>query len=337
MAPHLILASTSRWAVIDALRGFALCGILIVNIPDIVQLGYRLEINSVGALGREPLDWLVQTRFIPIFTLLFGMSLTFVANGARQRERRPWLALVARLMALFVIGFLHSLIYPGEVLREYATLGLLVAPVALLAPRAVQLVFGAVLLVAAYVATGGGLAATPGLMLLGSALGSYGLGRALDTKSRAVAITFAISLVLLIPALFWQGTTPGDPRFSTAGSVAGLVMASLYATGLSFIWVTPARSLVIQLFEPLGRMSLSNYVGASSIAFSVSKVIDFTTMTTMWPALLLTVGILVTQNISSRVWLHYFNYGPLEWIWRMATWREPISLLAPSPRMSTAV
>lgn len=337
MAPRRILASTPRWAVIDALRGFALCGILLVNIPDIVQLGYGLEINSAGVLGKEPLDWLVQTRFVPIFTFLFGMSLTFVTHGARRRQRRPWPVLVARLMALFGIGLLHSLIYPGEVLREYAISGLLVVPIVLFAPRAVQLVLGVALVVAAYIATGGGLAATPGLMLLGAALAAFGLGRALDTRSRAVVITFAISLVLLIPALFWQGTAPGDPRFSTPGSVAGLIMASIYATGLSFMWNTPARKFVTVLFEPIGRMSLSNYVGASVIVFSVSKAVDFTTMTTTGPVLLLALGILVTQNVASRMWLHYFRYGPVEWIWRMVTWRERISLIAPSPQTADRV
>ncbi|MBB5640522.1 DUF418 domain-containing protein [Cryobacterium roopkundense] len=331
MPPRLTPGATQRWAVIDALRGFALCGILLVNIPDIVQLGYGLEQDSAPVAGKEALEWLVQTRFVPIFTFLFGMSLTFVAHGARRGERRPWSALVARLMALFVIGLLHSLIYPGEVLREYAVIGLLVVPVVLLAPRTVQLVLGVVLVVAAYAATGGGLAATPGLMLLGAALGAFGLGQALDTRSRAVVATFAISMVLLIPGLLWQGTAPGDPRFLTPGSVAGLIMASIYVTGLSFLWNTPARKLVTVLFEPIGRMSLSNYVGASVIVFSVSAVVDFTTMTTIGPVLLLALGILVMQNVASRVWLHYFRYGPVEWIWRMVTWRERISLGAAPP------
>ncbi|WP_166793249.1 DUF418 domain-containing protein [Cryobacterium lactosi] len=332
MTSRLALGSAQRWAVIDTLRGFALCGILLVNIPDLVQLGYGLGVDSAGVQGREPLEWLVQTRFVPIFTFLFGMSMTFVVHGARRRERRPWPALVMRFVALFVIGLLHSLVYPGEVLREYAISGLLVLPVVLFAPRVVQLLLGVVFVVAAYVVAGGGLAATPGLMLLGAALGAYDLGRALDSRSRAVLVTFAVSLVLLIPALLWQGSAPGDPRFSTPGAVAGLVMAVVYVTGLSFLWISPARRALRMLFEPLGRMSLSNYLGASVIVFFISTVVDFTTMTTIGPALLLALGILLTQNIASRLWLHYFRYGPVEWIWRMITWREPVSLISPHRR-----
>ena len=243
--------------------------VFIAGLPIAVTGGPGLTPFRQGGLGREPLEWLVQTRFVPIFTFLFGMSMTFVVHGARRRERRPWPALAMRFVALFAIGLLHSLVYPGEVLREYAISGLLVAPVVLFAPRVVQLLLGVVLVVAAYVVAGGGLAATPGLMLLGAALGAYDLGRALDSRSRAVLVTFAVSLVLLIPALFWQASVPGDPRYSTPGAVAGLVMAVLYVTGLSLLWITPARRVLRMLFEPLGRMSLSNYLGASVVVFFI--------------------------------------------------------------------
>lgn len=90
------------------------------------------------------------------------------------------------------------------------------------------------------------------------------------------------------------------------------------------------------LFEPLGRMSLSNYLGASVVVFFVSTVADFTTMTTIGPALLLALGVLLTQNIASRLWLHYFKYGPVEWIWRMITWREPVALVSRNRRAAVS-
>ena len=56
-----------RIAALDIVRGFALCGILVVNLPPIVELGV-----DGGALHfyRFYQDF-VQNRFFPIFSFLF--------------------------------------------------------------------------------------------------------------------------------------------------------------------------------------------------------------------------------------------------------------------------
>lgn len=320
----------TRWPFVDALRGFAIGGILFVNIPDLVELGYGLPSGSGGVSGSEPLDFLVQTRFVPIFTFLFGMSMFFVVHGARNRGRRAWLALLLRITVLFGIGLLHAFLYPGEVLREYAAVALLLLPFVLFLPRVVQLVVGAALLAAALWLAGGGLASTPGLMLLGAAASAYGLPALLESRSRAVVVTFAIATVLLIPALVWQSTIPGDPRFSTPGTLAGTVMSVWYVAGLSLLWRTPARRVIAGIFEPLGRMALTNYVGASVIVVAVNAVVDFSTVGTVLPVVILAAAILVAQSLLSRLWLRPFRYGPLEWMWRMATWREVVPLRRPA-------
>ncbi len=138
---------------------------------------------------------------------------------------------------------------------------------------------------------------------------------------------FASAAVLTGPALFWQMTTSsGDPRFSTAGSVAGLVMAVLYTTGLALLWRTSARRASAAVFEPLGRRARTNYVGAAVVVALVAQVVDFGHMTSAAPVVALALGLIVVQSVLSRLWLRHFVYGPVEWLWRTATWLRPAAM-----------
>lgn len=325
------MTDRERWGFLDSLRGVAVAGILLVNIPDLVDLGVDVPPGS-DVEDRAPLDYLVQTRFIPIFSVLFGMSLVFVLRSARRRGRHDWLTLLIRLLSLFVLGLLHALVFSGDILRAYALSGLLLLPLVLLTPRLVQLVAGLAAVVAAYALAVGGLAATPGLMLTGAALVAYGAPRALETAGKMVRWTFSAASLVLVPALYWQSTNPVDPRLTTAGSTAGLVMATWYVCGLSLLWQTPARRVVAALFDPLGRLALSNYVGASLVVYAVAQVVDFRSMNSAASTSALAAVVLVVQNVVSRLWLRSFVHGPLEWGWRTITWREPVPLRRRPPR-----
>jgi uncharacterized protein len=319
-----------RWRFVDSLRGFAVFGILLVNAVDITRLGMTRVLEGGAPVDDPVLDALhltVQTRFVPIFVFLFGMSLWIVLDGARARSARPVLVLVRRLVALAVIGGLLMLAYPGNVLIEYGVVGLLMLPVVAFAPRWATLAGGAALTVVAYALFGGGLASVPGLILLGAGATAYGLPRALESSGRVVAIVFAASAVLTVPALIWQlNTSTGDPRFSTAGSVAGLVMAVLYTTGLALLWRTPARRALAAVFEPLGRMALTNYVGAAIVVALTALVVDFGHMTSAGPVVVMAVVLIAVQSLLSRLWLKHFVYGPVEWLGRTATWLRPATM-----------
>ncbi len=320
-----------RWQLIDALRGFALAGILFVNVPDITRLGQDIPFDERHTTTMDlVLEFAVQTRFVPIFAFLFGMSAMFVIEGARRRGVHPLLPMLLRYLALFAIGFAHAYVYPGEILREYAICGLLMLPIVLWAPRWVTLGAGITLTVAAYALTGGGLASLPGLLLAGAGAGAYGLPKLLDTGRRPVSIAFAAAVVLAVPALWWQTTQPGDPRFTNAGGIAGGVLAVVYVTGFALLWQTPVRRALALVFEPLGRMALSNYLGASVVLFLVALVVPFREFDDL---ALVSVGALVLiaiQSVFSRVWLRRFQYGPIEWLWRMATWRRVVPFRKPA-------
>lgn len=328
MCKNRSVTSSKRLVFVDVLRGFALFGILFVNAVDITGVGTGwVRTHDTGLphdAVRDLLYTTTQTRFVPIFNTLFGVSLFFVLDGARARCPRPWLVMLRRLVGLVLIGAVLMVVYPGNVLYEYGVAGLLVLVVVVLAPRWVTLGAGVVLSVGAYAASGGGVLATPGLMLLGAGLAAYGVPKALGSAGPAVAVVFGVAVAASVPLVWGQvAVGGGDPRFSTLGGIAGGVMAVAYTTGLALLWRTPLRRALAAFFEPLGRMALTNYVVAAFVFAFAARIVDFSMMTEVWPVVVWALVVIVLQSACSRLWLAHFVYGPVEWVWRTATWLRP--------------
>jgi uncharacterized protein len=322
--------SGRRWEFLDALRGFALCGILLVNIPDLVHLGSA----AGGVGGSDPVlsfyELWVQGRFVPIFAFLFGLSASLLYAASLKRiaiGSSRW-SMVRRFALLLVIGIVHGLLlYPGEILTSYAIVSLLFLIPAMFLPRRTVLIAGLILLVAAYAFLGNSPLAIPGLMLTGWAAAQYGLPGVLERGGRRVAAVFLVAAAVGVTLTLWQNTFPGDPRgvapggelVVQVGGFAGLALAVAYTTGLSLLWQTPIRGTLSALFRPLGKMALTNYVGASLIAVLLIIVVDFPTMTNTFWLPVISISILVAQVALSAMWLRFFRYGPLEWAWRLGT------------------
>ena len=297
------MSSSNRFHFLDSLRGFAVAGILLVNAADLMCLGHDVPVRPFQAvpLAENVLNFLVATRFVPIFSFMFGMSMGFVIDSAIRRGAPAWKILLRRLAALLVIGLLHSILYPGEILRDYAVLGLLAT-------------------VGAYAFSGGGALSLPGLFLLGSAAQAYGLPARLEHADRrigAATLVFAAASAAAIP---WQAAEDGDPRFFTAGGVAGGLMACLYVCLLALLWRTPVRRALSAVFEPLGRMALTCYVTASFVMVPAGVLLDSRSTHDVIPGLIVAAAVLPLQWVFCRLWLSRFAYGPLEWAWRCVTW-----------------
>ncbi|MHA7132238.1 DUF418 domain-containing protein [Oerskovia turbata] len=312
-----------RWGFIDALRGFALCGILFVNLPDLASVGADLPADEQRSSGvAVAYDFLVQTRFVAIFTFLFGMSAAMVLDSARRRSTRPRRILARRFALLLALGIAHLLTVGAniDVLTPYGVAGLVILIPCSFAPRAVTLWIGIVGAVVAFSFFGGGEVGLPFLFVTGFAAAQFDLPRILEEAGRPVRIAFLAALPLAGAALVWQSTQPGDPRTTQAGALAGLLLAVVYVLGLSLLWQTRARRILGAAFTPLGKTALTNYLGASVIVWATTFVIPFGTLTDHRVLPLLTVAILATQWAASVWWLRRHRYGPVEHAWRVATW-----------------
>ncbi len=127
------LPATSRIQVLDILRGFALLGILIMNMPGFSTSffaeadGSHLWPGKLDQLAEQVRDMLFSGKFNSMFSLLFGVGFTiqFARMFDSDPERAPALYL-RRLLVLGVIGVLHAcVVWPGDVLHVYAVLGLI--------------------------------------------------------------------------------------------------------------------------------------------------------------------------------------------------------------------
>ncbi len=75
---------------------------------------------------------------------------------------------------------------------------------------------------------------------------------------------------------------------------------------------------------PVGRMALSNYLTHTAVGVFVFLHVGLGLMEKVGPFYYTIFAILVfmAQIIFSTIWLNYFNYGPVEWLWRSFTYRK---------------
>jgi uncharacterized protein len=311
----------ARIDALDVIRGVALCGILLVNIGPVTHFSYEVP-HPPANLGDASgwLQLLVQQRFFPIFSLLFGIGFSLFLASAARRHPRPRLLLARRLLVLLPLGALHQLLHPGEALLLYAICGLAILLPASFLPRWAVAALAAVLMGVALVVAGGGITLIPGVFLLGSALVRYGVVARFPTDVRGPAVLLALFALASAAALAWQLQGITGSGFTTSSAVAGLCLAGVYVTGLLLALRTPAAPLLHAVFAPLGRMALTGYVLATPVMVGLGLLLDLP-HSRSWGLLLgAAVGILVVQWILSALWLRRFRQGPLEWLWRSATW-----------------
>ncbi|MEX1058294.1 MAG: DUF418 domain-containing protein [Natronospirillum sp.] len=122
-----------RAALIDALRGFAVLGILPVNLlyfawPQAAVPNPLLWVNadSMAFTLRSTVHVFFEQKFISLLSLLFGVSLgLFSAQHGPQSGPRHY----RRMLALLLLGLLHAYgLWYGDILVLYAVCGILAWP-----------------------------------------------------------------------------------------------------------------------------------------------------------------------------------------------------------------
>jgi uncharacterized protein len=94
--------------------------------------GHSREKNCVDLFSS-----VIESRFYYLLGFLFGMGFAIQLTRAEQRGVDARVMLRCRMAVLLVIGIVHgTLIWPGDVLSEYALLGMLLVFFRRLSPRA---------------------------------------------------------------------------------------------------------------------------------------------------------------------------------------------------------
>ena len=125
---------TNRITSLDLLRGFALLGILIMNIISFSNVGVGYINPTLGAGLDGYNGWIhgfshlfADMRFMSLFSILFGAGVLLFSDRIEKKELSASKYHYKRMFWLFVFGMMHAyLIWMGDILVSYAICGSIV-------------------------------------------------------------------------------------------------------------------------------------------------------------------------------------------------------------------
>ncbi len=134
------IINKNRILAVDALRGFAVMGIVLLhNIEHFNFYSFPETTGTLNALDNTIWDFLFFSfsgKAYAIFALLFGFTFYLQSRSCSRRgedfkNRYMW-----RLVLLLLFGFINASFFPGEILVLYAILGFVLVPVRHISDRA---------------------------------------------------------------------------------------------------------------------------------------------------------------------------------------------------------
>jgi uncharacterized protein len=393
-----------RIAAVDALRGFALFGIIVAHMveqylgspppPSRPSFGVFSTLDAV-ALGLDQLFFV--GKFFTMFSLLFGVSFFIQMDRAARRGTAFAGRFAWRLAVLFAIGLVHHLFYRGDILTIYALLGLLLIPFYRASDRtllltALVLMLGTHRLILAgagpvfgvqmpimtldnarleeYFATiksgwlptlfwvnlRDGFASkleflfswfgrgyqTMGLFLLGLYVARHGWHERTGELRRPIkqltlaGLGLSVLSAAVLAALVIIGGAPQSPNdIKPWHMVIGLTLFDFVNLGISMLLVGGFLLLyrsqrlhgALGRLAPVGQMALTTYVCQTMIGTFMLYGYGLNWIGEIGAsrAMVLAMVVFGVQIAAATLWLRHFRYGPLEWVWRCATFarREP--------------
>ena len=220
--------AADRHISIDAVRGFAILGILLMNIVG-MGLPTFAYINPTYAGGSEGADlwtWAINNvltdgKMRALFTMLFGASTALIADRAEiGAGLGPAQTHYRRLFWMFVIGMIHAyFLWFGDILVTYALAGIFIYPFRKL---------------------GGRLLIAIGAMILLGLIGYHALDAAhLDALSAAASAPGASATAVKA----WQEAS------IAVAAPAGMAIQEIKEFGGTFLSALHARTQVAMLMQ----------------------------------------------------------------------------------------
>ena len=113
-----------RYVVLDALRGFAILGIILANFPEFSLWTFSdpSTWTRTDTVTRAVQTFFVDGKFYTLFSLLFGMGFSIQIANAGGKLR----AFYRRMAVLLCIGLIHLFfLWSGDILALYAVCGMI--------------------------------------------------------------------------------------------------------------------------------------------------------------------------------------------------------------------
>ena len=124
--------SSHRITNLDFIRGFALFGILVINVIAFgLPLTATTNSSTYGIVNT--LDWIVlvissvffEYKMMGLFSMLFGVGIIIFLDNAEKKTSKPKILAIWRNFLLFCFGIIHLSIWEGDILAPYAILSLI--------------------------------------------------------------------------------------------------------------------------------------------------------------------------------------------------------------------
>jgi uncharacterized protein len=156
LTPAAPVTREERIFAIDALRGFALLGILVMNIASfgLPMAAYSFPVVAGGSTGWNLVAWFIvytlgEGKMRAMFSMMFGASVYLLVERLSRKGMAGEAADIhyRRMLWLLLFGLLHAyLIWSGDILYFYAICGLFLYPLRKLSPKALIISAGVMFL-----------------------------------------------------------------------------------------------------------------------------------------------------------------------------------------------
>ena len=113
-----------RLVAVDMVRGFALFGVMLVNMFNF-GASSGIWTDPVDVAGYSVMRFVFETKSWRLFSFMFGFGFALQMFRADERQAKFLPIYFRRLAILFCIGVVHALFYDGDILMYYAELGLI--------------------------------------------------------------------------------------------------------------------------------------------------------------------------------------------------------------------
>ena len=339
-----------RLHALDVLRGLALVFMILVHFHQLMRSeskGWQGLIGWAIWVGVEEKAW-------GTFAMLFGAGFALLLRRLEARGARVVPILARRLATLFAIGWLVESVIGFHILTTYAVCGLIVLAMRRWSTRAllrmvvitamVPPVLNAALGLVMHfthstlplVKTWWWLVPDESLPLLLIGFLAVRVGVVDNPLRHAPLIRGWMIFGVAAWAVSWLVLrhVPRPPQYLMGAywaerTLIGLVkdqwLCITYAGGaLLLLAKRPALVTRLRPIGAAGRLALTNYVLQAVTIWFLAKPLGIKLHEAAYVAAWTVLA--TAMVLLSNFWLARFRYGPLEWLWRMATYAKRESL-----------
>jgi uncharacterized protein len=166
-----------------------------------------------------------------------------------------------------------------------------------------------------------------GLFLLGLYAGKKNIFRCVSQLKKPIQITQITALLLTIPSwymiiTYFLGTDVYNPAAVMPFVImSGKTLSLFYVTTLLLLAENDRFKTVFIPFQYVGRMALTNYLSQTVVTtFLFAFLFENTATLHFWQGALYCIIFYTIQIFFSKWWLANYQFGPMEYVWRVGTY-----------------